>query len=438
MNDVVQVPVAESPDHRREPAAERGLGAARKDSPNTRSRWGGRLLALGAFLVLAGGVAFGASRYYSQQRQVIATAQQQRDFVPSVRVAAVQPSADSIKVTLPATTLALTTANIYARATGYIVERHVDIGDRVKAGQLLVNITAPEIDYQIAQSEATIAQNNSAVQQAQASLELAQVTWNRDKPLVKEGWATQQQGSIDVQTVKSNEAAVAVAKANVAAQEALLRQLNQQKSYLRVVAPFDGVITQRNVNVGDLVQANAPSGTVMFTAMQTDVIRTQVYVPQEQAFGLAPGVEAVVRVPEIPDRTFPGKVTRTANALQPGTRTLLTEIEIPNPDGALTPGTYGTVELHVPRKTPSLLVPAEAIIFNRDGLQVAIIEDGAARIRKVSVARDLGTQVEIRDGVKQGDQVILNPSVGLTDGSKVKARAEPAAPSKPTGQAARN
>jgi RND family efflux transporter MFP subunit len=152
---------------------------------------------------------------------------------------------------------------------------------------------------------------------------------------------------------------------------------------------------------------------------------------------LSSGVEAVVRVPEILDRTFPGKVTRTANVLQPGTRTLLTEIEIPNPDGALTPGTYVTVELHIPRKTPSLLVPAEAIIFNRDGLQVAVIEDGAARIRKVSVARDLGRQVEIRDGVKQGDQVILNPSVTLTDGSRVQARPEPAAPSKSTGQAAR-
>ena len=193
--------------------------------------------------------------------------------------------------------------------------------------------------------------------------------------------------------------------------------LNQQKAYQSVVAPFDGVITQRNIDVGGLVQADAASGTFMFTIMQSNVIRTQVYVPQDQAFGLGPGVEAVVRVPEIPDRTFPGKVTRIADALQPGTRTLLTEIDIPNPDGALTPGIYCTVELHIPRKTPSLLVPAEAIIFNRDGLQVAVVEDGVARIRKISVARDLGTEVEVRDGVKEGDQVILNPPVDLVDGS---------------------
>jgi len=152
------------------------------------------------------------------------------------------------------------------------------------------------------------------------------------------------------------------------------------------------------------------------------VIRTQVYVPQDQAFGVQPGVDAVVRVPELPGRTFPGKVTRIADALQPGTRTLLTEIDIPNPDGALKSGIYCTVELHVPRDTPSLLVPAEAIIFNRDGLQVAVIKDGTAHIRKISVARDLGTQLEVNDGVKEGDTVILNPQVDLVDASKVQAR----------------
>jgi RND family efflux transporter MFP subunit len=152
------------------------------------------------------------------------------------------------------------------------------------------------------------------------------------------------------------------------------------------------------------------------------MIRTQVYVPQDQAFDVAPGVDAVVRVPELPGRTFPGKVARIADALDPGTRTLLTEIDVPNPDGTLKPGIYCTVELHVPRDTPSLLVPAEAIIFNRNGLQVAVVEGGDAHIRKVSVARDLGTQVEVRDGVKDGEVVILNPQVGLLDGSKVQAR----------------
>ena len=161
---------------------------------------------------------------------------------------------------------------------------------------------------------------------------------------------------------------------------------------------------------------------------RSHIIRTQVFVPQDQAFGLAPGVKAVVRVPEMPDRTFPGEVTRISDALQQGTRTLLVEIDVPNPDGALTPGIYCTVDLQIPRKSPSLLIPANAIIFNRDGLQVAVVENGVAHIRKISVTRDLGTQVEVRDGVKAGDQVILNPMVDLMDGSRVRTRAPAAWP----------
>jgi RND family efflux transporter MFP subunit len=195
--------------------------------------------------------------------------------------------------------------------------------------------------------------------------------------------------------------------------------LEQQKDYQRVVAPFDGVITQRAVDVGSLVQAGS---TFMFTLMHSHIIRVQVFVPQDQAFGLAPGVKAVVRVPEMPDRTFPGEVTRIADALQQGTRTLLTEIDVPNPDGALSPGIYCTVELQIPRKVPSLIVPTNAIIFNGGGLQVAVVEDGVVHLRKIIVARDFGTQVEVRDGVKAGDKVVLAPTADLADGRRVTTR----------------
>jgi RND family efflux transporter MFP subunit len=408
-----------------EPSVEHRTERAPK-LPHARRRWGGRLLALGTFLLLAGGLAFGATRYYTQYREVMATAEQRRSFVPSVRVATIRPSDRTTLVTLPATTLAFSAANLYARASGYIGKRNADIGDRVKEGRLLAAISVPELDHQIGQNEATQVQLQETLLQAQANLELAQVTWDRDRPLVEQGWATQQQGTIDVQTIKAREAAVRLAQANVRAQEALLKMLNQQRAYRRIVAPFDGVITARNIDVGSLVQADAASGTFLFTIMQSDVIRTQVYVPQDQAFGVTPGVDAVVRVPELPGRTFPGKVTRIADALQPGTRTLLTEIDIPNPDGTLKPGTYCTVDLHVPHDIPSLLVPAEAIIFNRDGLQVAVIEGDDAHIRKVSVARDSGTQVEVRDGVKEGDIVILNPQVDLVEGSRVQAQPQTA------------
>jgi RND family efflux transporter MFP subunit len=328
-------------------------------------------------------------------------------------------------VSLPGTTSAFATANINARASGYIDKRYVDIGDRVKQGQLLAEITAPELDHQIAQAEATLGQNKAAVQQVQANLQLARVTWGRDRPLVEKGWATQQQGTIDVQNVKALEANLAVAEANVAAQQAQVDVLHQQKAYQRVVAPFDGVVTQRNVDVGTLVQADAVSGTFMFTVMQSDVIRTQVFVPQDQAFGVRPGVQAVVRVPEMPGRTFSGKVTRIADALQPGTRTLLTEIDVPNPDGALAAGIYCTVDLQIPRKIPSLLVPAEALIFNSDGPQVAVVQDGVVHIRKVSIARDLGTSLELSDGVKDGEMVVRNPAVNLGEGSKVHTDGPP-------------
>ena len=391
---------------------------------HVRRRRGGRLFALGGFVLLAVGLSVGGWGNYSLRQQVMAATKQERDFVPSLPVATVEANPATVSVNLPGTTAAFAAASIYARATGYIAKRKVDIGDRVKVGDLLAELAVPELDDQISQNEATLDQLKSALQQAQASRDLAQVTWDRDEPLVQKGWVTPQQGDTDRLNLQGRVAAVAVAQHNVTAQESLVRKLRQDRDYALVVAPFDGVITQRNVDVGSLVQGNAASGTFMFEIMQQDVIRVWVYVPQDAAFGVVPGVAATVRVPELPDREFPGKVTRIADALQSGTRTLLTEIDIPNPDGALRTGIYCTIELHIPRKTPSLLVPADAIIFNRNGMQVAVANNGKAEIRKVGVKRDLGTQVEVDSGVKAGDQVILNPPVTLADGSKVQMRPE--------------
>jgi RND family efflux transporter MFP subunit len=409
-------------DLKRSPLDHRAGTRSSKHRPRKRRRWAGRLFTLGGFLMLGCGIAFGAWARYSQQQQVMATAEQSRDFVPSLQVAAVEPSPDTMSVFLPGTTAAFAAANIYARATGYIAKRNVDIGDHVKPGELLAQLAVPELDDQISQNEATLNQLKSALVQAEASLKLAQVTWSRDEPLVNKGWVTQQQGTVDVQTVKEREAAAAVAQHNVTAQEELLKQLRQNRDYASVVAPFDGVITQRNVDVGSLVQGNATSGTFMFEIMQEDAIRVSVYVPQDAAFGVKPGIDAIVRVPELPDREFAGTVTRIADALQPGSRTLLSEIDIPNPDGALAPGIYCTVELHIPRKSPSLSVPADAIIFNRNGIEVAVVNNGKAEIRKVNVKRDLGTRLEVDSGIKAGDQVILNPPVNLVAGGRVQIR----------------
>ena len=387
--------------------------------PRRRRRYGGALLGSGALLLLLGGLALGGWRHYQAAREVAAIAQESRTLVPDVRVAAVRPADGKITVTLPATTTAFEAANIFARTSGYIEKRYVDIGDRVKAGTLLADITAPELDHQITQAKATLAQDQATLQQTQASRELAQRTNARDSNLVEKGWLTLQQGDNDRLTLQAQQAAVGVAQSNIAAQEAQIRVLEQEKAYQRVVAPFDGVITQRSIDNGSLVQSGS---TFMFTLMHANVIRTQVFVPQDQAFGLGPGVDAVVRVPEIPNRTFPGKVTRIASALQPGSRTLLTEIDVPNPDGALSPGIYCTVELFIPRKTPAMIVPADAVVFDQNGLHVAVVENGVAHMQKITIARDFGTEVEVHDGVKPGDQVILNPMVNLAEGTKVAVR----------------
>lgn len=388
-----------------------------KESRNRRS--GAAKFGSAALLVLVGALALGGWRHYQADRELAATSEQARTLVPKVRVATVRASGSRINVTLPATTAAFEAANIFARTSGYIEKRYVDIGDRVKAGALLAEIVAPELNHQIAQAQATLAQAQGTLQQTQASRELAEVTNARDSGLVKQGWLTAQQGDNDRLTLRAQQAAEAVAKSNIAAQQAQIKVLEQDKAYQRVVAPFDGVITQRNVDNGSLVQA---SSTFMFTLMHAKVIRTQVFVPQDEAFGDQPGVDAVIRVPELPGRTFPGKVTRIASALQPGSRTLLTEIDVLNADGMLQPGIYCTVDLFIPRKTPSVIVPADAIVFDENGLHVAVVSDGVVHMRKISIARDLGKEVEVHDGVKPGDQVILNPTLTLTEGSRVSAR----------------
>jgi len=414
MNKLDRLP---TPDNPPQLPADREPGQAASEA---KSRTGRLVFLITVLVLLLGALGIGSWKHYTLAAEAMATADQYRDFVPNVRTAPVRPSGSTMSVIWPATTEAFEQANIYARASGYISQRNVDIGSHVKAGDLLVQIIAPELDHQITLAEATLAQLKASLVQARANSDLAQVTWDRDNPLVQKGWVTALQGDTDRLTLQSRTAAVAVAQANIEAQTAQLRVLNQQKAYQSVVAPFDGVIIQRNIDVGSLVQADATSGTFLFTLVHSGTLRIQLYVPQDQAFGVAPGVDAVIRVPEMPDREFPGRVTRIANALQPGSRTLLTEIDVPNPDYVLSPGVYCTVELKIPRKTPSLIVPAEAIVFNRDGLNVAVVENGVAHIHHVTVVRDLGTAVEVSAGVKDTDQAILNPPVDLTDGHKVQ------------------
>ena len=396
-------------------------------TPPERGGTGRRLLGLAMLLVVIGALGIGVWRHYQQHREVAATAERQASFVPSVRVEQVTQSHGPVRVSLPGTTLAFEAANIYARASGYVLKRYVDIGDRVKAGQLLAEITAPEVEAQVAQYQNSLQQAQATVRQNEAQRASTEVTSKRSTILAMQGWDTQEQGDVNRYSYQAQQHATTAAQYNAAALQKQLEYYNQQKMYQQVVAPFDGVITQRNIDVGSLITADATSGTSMFSMVHSDVIRVWVYVPQDASFGVRPGVDAVIRVPAMPDLTFHGKVTRIADALQPGTRTLLTEVDIPNPDGVLQPGIYCTVDLKIPRKSPSVIVPASAIIFNQNGMQVAVVEDGIARLHKIAITTDYGTEVEVNEGVQHDDKVILQPPVNLGDGDKVQIIPDPPA-----------
>jgi RND family efflux transporter MFP subunit len=425
MNDVEHTPLLKEPQQRPlPPTPER---AAPEQPPpgetNGHGKSGRRLLGLSALVLLIGALGLGVWQHYEQHRQVINTAQQEANFVPSVRVDTVARQPGMLQVTLPATTLGFVEANIYARASGYVVKRYVDIGDHVRGGQLLAEITAPEVEDQVAQFQNSLQAAQATIRQNQAQRASTDVTSRRIATLARDGWMPKEQRDTDWYAYEAQTHATTAAEYNAAANEQQLKYYNQQKSYQQVLAPFDGVITQRNIDVGSLIAADATAGTAMFAMTHSDVIRVWVYVPQDDAFGVKPGITAVVRVPAMPNLTFHGKVTRIADALQPGTRTLLTEVDVPNPQGALQPGVYCTVELEIPRAAPALMVPASAIIFNQNGMQVAVVENHIARLHKIAVTADYGTEVEVNAGVQDGDQVILQPPVNLADGDKVQIAA---------------
>jgi RND family efflux transporter MFP subunit len=213
----------------------------------------------------------------------------------------------------------------------------------------------------------------------------------------------------------------------VLAQQAQVDRLQQLTSFEKVVAPFDGVITSRQVDVGSLVTANENSGTPLFSIAHTNVLRVNIYVPQEDFFGMRDGDEADITVPEMPGRVFHGRLARNASALQPDTRTVLAEVDVDNSDGALAPGLYVIVHLKEPRPYPVVTVPSPAVIFDASGLRVAVDDDGVVHLRRITLAADNGATVEVRSGLRPGDQLILGPPIGVTDGARVTTT-QPSAP----------
>ena len=389
-----------------------------------RRRHAGGLLGLAAVSGLSLLAGLGVHGHVQLDAAAAATLAAQRDAVPVVRTEILKALDTPREIELPGSTQAFDSAILYARATGYISTRNVDIGSRVRTGDVLAVISAPDLDQQLAEARAQLVQFEANVVQAQVNVRVAQDKAWRSAQTAKDGWTPQQQADVERDTVAADIAAVAVARANVMAQQAQVGRLEQLTSFERVVAPFDGVITSREVDVGSLVTANENSGTPLFSIAHTDVLRVQVYVPQDDYFGMKDGDEAEVTVPELPGRVFQGRLARNASALQPDTRTVLAEVDVKNKDGALAPGVYTVVHLSEPRQYPVISVPSDATIFDKGGLQAAVCDNGVLHLHRLNVAADNGATVEVREGLHAGEQLILNPPIGATDGMRVMNASE--------------
>lgn len=384
-----------------------------------RRRRAGWLLGLATVSGVALLAGLGVRGHMQRDAAAAATLAAQRDAVPLVRTEVLRAVNTPREIELPGSTQAFDAAVLYARATGYISRRDVDIGSHVHAGDVLAVISAPDLDQQLAAARAQLVQLQAHVVQAQINVRVAQDTAWRSAQTAKDGWTPQEQADVQRDTVAANVAAAAVACADVMAQQAQVDRLEQLTSFERVVAPFDGVITGRQVDVGSLVTANENSGTPMFSIARTTVLRVQIYVPQHDYFGMKDGDEAEVTVPELPGRVFHGRLARNASALQPDTRTVLAEVDVKNKNGELAPGLYSIVHLREPRQYPVITLPSGATIFDEHGLQAAIYRDGIVQLHRLDVAADNGATIEVRGGLHAGERLILDPPIGASDGMRV-------------------
>jgi len=358
----------------------------------------------GVALVIVAGLALGViPRLRAQSKLVAAT---QEVTLRTVTVTNATRLASSVQLALPGDVRAFEETKIYARADGYLLKWNSDIGAKVEAGQVLAEIDTPELDQELNQSRAALAQ-------AQANLVLARSSAERWQRLLKDRAVSQQE--VDEKT-----SALAAREADVKAAEAAVARLEKLSSFKEVRAPFAGTITRRHVDTGALIRAGG-NASALFDLAQTDTLRVQVNVPQAYLRDIAIGSTVAIAVAEYPGRAFPGKVLRTSGAFDATTRTMLTEIEVPNRNGELFPGIHVDVQLTLAQANPPIVVPARAVIIRGEGLQVAEVDDAnAIRLQKVQAGRDLGRTVEIVSGLSDGARIVTNPTDTLVEGMLVR------------------
>ena len=372
----------------------------------------GWLAAVIVFLAVAGILGSGILRRVRARATV--TAETAALAVPVVNVVSPQRTAPSHEIVLPGNVEPYMTAPIYSRTSGYVKKWYVDIGASVKKGQLLAEIDTPEVDQQLQQARSNLAT-------AEANLKLAAITKNRYLDLLKTNAVSQQDADNAAGTYNANDSIVQANQANV-------KQLETLQSFEKIYAPFDGIVTVRNVDVGDLINSGSAPGTRtdLFHIAQPGKLRVYVYVPQEYSQAATPGLTAELTLAEFPGRRFPGKLVRTANAINNVTRTLQAEVDVDNPTGKLLSGSYAEVHLTLPGLASTHLLPVNTLLFRSEGLQVAVVKDGKVALTQVMPGHDFGDQIEILSGLKGDESVIQNPSDSILSGQQVQiAKAAP-------------
>ncbi|MCU1330858.1 MAG: putative Co/Zn/Cd efflux system rane fusion protein [Bryobacterales bacterium] len=369
-------------------------------------RSGKRLLWFLVIPALLAGSAFYGMETRQKQVQQLQKTTQALDVQP-VRVIHPERGKSSPDLSLPGMMQAFSQSPVYARVDGYVRTWYVDIGAHVTKGQLLAEIDAPEVDQQLNQARAML-------DQAQTSLTLAKVTAPRYQELIKTN-------SVSQQEVDQNNQNLAAQEANVQAAAAAVGRLEQMQTYEKIVAPFDGVITERKTDSGDLVNAgNAGVGRELFRISQNNVVRVFVTVPEEFSSQIKPGTKASMDVISLPNRKFAASVTRTADSIDITSRTLTVELDVPNPSGELLPGAYANVHFQLPLNVVSLVLPSSTILFQTDGPQVGNVNSQSQiELRKVTLGHDFGDTIEVLAGVQPADAVVANPPDSLTNGMRV-------------------
>jgi len=401
--------------------------------PQALTRSGRLRFAFGLTAVSVLLLGYGAWRHVIRDHEASANLAAANSLTPEVRTVVVRMAEPTMSVDLPGSTEPFDNASIYPRATGYVAKLYVDIGSRVRKGQLLATIESPELDQRLTQALAELKRDVAALAQAQANVNLSAITSERYRALAAKKYATQQEADTYRLTAEARLADLGSAKALVESQQAEVQRLKDLAKFEKVEAPFDGVITSRRVDQGDLSNADASNlvagGNYLFKEANDSVLRVRIDIPQSAAVGVKDGLTAQVTIPENPGKAFNGRIARIADSLSSQTRTMQVEVDLDNQDHAIKPGLYVTVHLDIPRNADVVRVPGDALIFNHGGMQVAVVENGRIRLQPVSIGLDQGVTVDVTDGLKGGERLVLNPFVDMTDGLRVEVAEDKPAPS---------